>query len=51
VFEEEPLSTDSPLRKMDNVLLSSHNVNASPYHWNRVHRNSLDMLYESLEIK
>ncbi len=51
VFEEEPLPKESPLRKMDNVLLSSHNVNASPYHWSRVHRNSLDMLYESLGIK
>ena len=26
VFEDEPLPLDSPLRKMDNVLLSSHNT-------------------------
>ena len=50
VFEDEPLAIDSPLRKMDQVILSSHNVNASPFHWNRVHRNSLNMLYESLGI-
>lgn len=49
VFEEEPLEIDSPLRKLDNVILSSHNVNASPYHWNRIHRNSLDMLYQHLK--
>lgn len=48
VFEEEPLSPDSPLRNMNNAILSSHNVNASPKYWNRVHRNSLDMLYEIL---
>jgi D-3-phosphoglycerate dehydrogenase / 2-oxoglutarate reductase len=48
VFEEEPLPVESPLRKMDNVLLSSHNVNASPFYWNQVHRNSLNMLYKVL---
>lgn len=51
VFEDEPLPVESPLRSMNNVLLSSHNVNASPYHWNRVHRNSLNMLYEVLGIQ
>jgi len=50
VFEDEPLPIDSPLRKMDNVLLSSHNVNVSPMHWNKVHRNSLTMLYEGLGV-
>jgi len=50
VFEDEPLPIDSPLRKMDNVLLSSHNVNVSPMHWNKVHRNSLNMLYEGLGV-
>lgn len=49
VFEEEPLPLESPLRKMDNVILSSHNVNASPFYWNKVHRNSLDMLYNVLQ--
>ena len=51
VFEDEPLPEDSPLRSMDNCILSSHNVNASPYYWNMVHRNTLDMLYEGLGIK
>ncbi|NJL13758.1 MAG: hydroxyacid dehydrogenase [Microscillaceae bacterium] len=50
VFEEEPLPAHSPLRRMDNVLLSSHNVNASPLHWQKVHRNSLNMLYEVLGV-
>jgi D-3-phosphoglycerate dehydrogenase len=50
VFEHEPLPVSSPLRSMDNVLLSSHNVNVSPYHWKRVHRNTIDMLYKGLGI-
>ena len=50
VFEDEPLSKTSPLRKMNNVLLSSHDVNASPAAWNYVHRNSLNMLYQELGI-
>jgi len=51
VFEQEPLCYDSPLRKMDNCLLSSHNVNTSPKYWSRVHRNSIDMLYQGLNIE
>ncbi|MEK6480095.1 phosphoglycerate dehydrogenase [Catalinimonas sp. 4WD22] len=51
VFEHEPLPINSPLRSMDNCILSSHNVNASPKYWNKVHRNTLDMLYEGLGIK
>jgi len=51
VFEQEPLSPDSPLRKMDNCLLSSHNVNTSPKYWSRVHRNSIDLLYQGLRIE
>lgn len=50
VFEDEPLPKDSALRSMDNVLLSSHNVNVSPLYWNKVHRNSLNMLYEGLGV-
>lgn len=49
VFEQEPLPVDSPLRKMDNVLLSSHNSNSSPQYWERVHKNTLDNLYHALK--
>ena len=51
VFEEEPLPKDSPLRKMDNVILSSHNANSSPYYWQKVHENSVKMLLEGLGIE
>lgn len=51
VFEEEPLARDSRLRKMDNVILSSHNANSSPFHWQKVHENSVRMLMEELGIE
>lgn len=51
VFEDEPLSTDSPLKKMKNVILSSHNSNSSPYCWQKVHENSVKMLFEGLSIE
>jgi len=51
VFEEEPLPKDSPLRKKDNVILSSHNANSSPYYWQRIHENSVKMLLEGLGIE
>jgi len=51
VFEDEPLSKGSPLRKMDNVILSSHNANSSPYYWHKVHENSVRMLLEGLGIE
>lgn len=41
VFEIEPLPTNSPLLKMDNVLLSPHNANSSPTAWEKVHQNSI----------
>lgn len=41
VFEEEPLPLDSPLLKLDNVLLAPHNSNSSPTAWERVHWNTL----------
>ena len=45
VFELEPLPQQSPLRVMQNVLLSPHASNASPICWRRVHevtiRNTL----------
>ena len=51
VFEHEPLSLDSPLRRMDNVLLASHNSNSSPFCWDRVHHQSIKMLLEGLSIE
>lgn len=51
VFEEEPLALDSPLRKMDQVFLASHNSNSSPKCWEHVHRNSIKMLAESLKVR
>lgn len=50
VFEHEPLSTDSPLTKMDNVMLASHNANSSPKAWERVHQNTIDNLLDGLGI-
>lgn len=48
VFEVEPLPKDSPLRSMDNVILSSHNSNSSPKYWDIVHRNTLNNLLKGL---
>ncbi len=50
VFEDEPLPIDSPLRSMDKCILSSHSTNGSRFFWEKVHRNSLNRLYEGLEI-
>jgi D-3-phosphoglycerate dehydrogenase len=50
VFEHEPLPLDSPLRKMDNVLLAAHNSNASPRAWERVHWNTIRNLLDGLGI-
>ena len=50
VFEVEPLPEDSPLRRMPNVLLSPHNANASPRAWERVHWNTLRMLWKGLGL-
>jgi D-3-phosphoglycerate dehydrogenase len=41
VFEEEPLSKDNPLLKLDNVILAPHNANSSPAAWERVHWNTI----------
>jgi D-3-phosphoglycerate dehydrogenase len=51
VFEEEPLPLDSPLLKMDNVLLAPHNSNSSPAAWERVHWNTIKNLVEGLGIE
>jgi len=48
VFEMEPLPKDSPLLKMDNVMLAPHNANSSPAAWERVHRNTIRNLLEGL---
>jgi D-3-phosphoglycerate dehydrogenase len=48
VFEDEPLPLESPLRKMDNVLLAPHNANSSPRAWERVHWNTIRNLLEGL---
>jgi len=50
VFEVEPLPEDSPLRRMDNVLLAAHNSNASPAAWERVHWNTIRNLLDGLGI-
>lgn len=50
VFEFEPLPANSPLLKMDNVMLASHNSNSSPEAWERVHWNTIRNLLAGLEI-
>ncbi len=50
VFEIEPLPSDSPLLRMDNVMLASHNANSSPAAWERVHLNTIRFLLDGLEI-
>lgn len=50
VFEIEPLPADSPLKKMDNVLLAPHNANSSPAAWERVHWNTIRNLVIGLGI-
>lgn len=51
VFEVEPLPLDSPLMKMDNVMLAPHNTNSSPAAWERVHWNTIRNLVEGLGMK
>ncbi len=51
VFEQEPLPADSPLRRMDNVLLAAHNANSSPQAWERVHENTLRNLFDGLGLE
>lgn len=50
VFEVEPLPADSPLLKMDQVLLAPHNSNSSPQAWERVHWNTIRNLLEGLNL-
>jgi D-3-phosphoglycerate dehydrogenase / 2-oxoglutarate reductase len=51
VYEVEPLPLDSPLLRMENVLLAPHNANSSPAAWERVHRNTIKNLLEGLGIQ
>ena len=44
VYEFEPLPLESPLLKMEHVLLAPHNANSSPAAWERVHRNTINNL-------
>jgi len=50
VYENEPLPLDSPLMKMDNVMLAPHNANSSPAAWERVHWNTIRNLLDGLGI-
>jgi D-3-phosphoglycerate dehydrogenase len=51
VFEVEPLPLDSPLLKMDNVMLAPHNSNSSPAAREKVHWNTIKNLLEGLGLK
>ena len=44
VFETEPLAADSPLWKLDNVLLSAHNS----YYGNNNHRRMMALVLKNL---
>lgn len=48
VFEHEPLPTDSPLLRMDNVMLAPHNSNSSTAAWEKVHHNTIRNLLDGL---
>jgi D-3-phosphoglycerate dehydrogenase len=50
VFEVEPLPHDSPLLKVENVMLAPHNANSSPAAWERVHWNTIKNLLDGLGI-
>jgi D-3-phosphoglycerate dehydrogenase len=50
VFEHEPLPLDSPLIKMENVMLAPHNSNSSPAAWERVHWSTIKNLLDGLGI-
>ncbi len=50
VFEFEPLPLESPLLKMNNVMLAPHNSNSSPVAWERIHWNTIKNLLDGLGI-
>jgi D-3-phosphoglycerate dehydrogenase len=51
VFEYEPLPKDSPLLKMDNVMLAPHNSNSSPTAWERIHWKTIKNLVTGLRLE
>lgn len=51
VFEFEPLPLESPLLKMDNVMLAPHNSNSSPTAWERIHWSTIKNLVEGLGLQ
>jgi D-3-phosphoglycerate dehydrogenase len=50
VYEVEPLPADSPLLRLDQVMLAPHNANSSPAAWERVHWNTIRNLLNGLAI-
>jgi D-3-phosphoglycerate dehydrogenase len=50
VFEDEPLPEDSPLKKMEQVMLAPHNSNSSPRAWERVHWLTIRNLLAGLDV-
>ncbi|MCJ7696483.1 MAG: phosphoglycerate dehydrogenase [Anaerolineaceae bacterium] len=50
VFEVEPLPQNSPLIKMENVMLAPHNSNSSPYFWEGVQWNTIRNLLLGLGL-
>ncbi|MFY1709576.1 phosphoglycerate dehydrogenase [Tritonibacter scottomollicae] len=48
VFEVEPLPTDHPLLRFENVAVSSHNANSTVQAIEYVHGNTLDNLFKHL---
>jgi D-3-phosphoglycerate dehydrogenase len=48
VFEVEPLPENSPLKKMQNVMLAPHNANSSPEAWEAVHHSTIHNLIDAL---
>ena len=50
VFEIEPIPAESPLLRMDNVMLAPHNANSSPAAWEHVHWNTIRNLLDGLGI-
>lgn len=50
VFEVEPLPEESPLKKLENIMLAPHNSNSSPSAWERVHWNTIRNLLIGLKI-